>query len=532
MFGDSVQLHGRDDELRELDRLHDRVRAGRSAALVIRGEAGVGKTALLQYAARRALPAFRVARIAGVESEAELAYAGLHQLCGPMLGQLGALPEPQQSALRVAFGLAGGAAPGRFLVGLATLSLLAETAAARPLMCLIDDAQWLDRASSEILGFVARRLAAESVAMVFAVRDHEAGADPGRLTGLPVIDLRGLSGADARAVLATVVPGRLDPGMCERLVDETGGNPLALLELPRGMSPAELAAGFGPPAAGGATADVESHFAVRLRRLPEPTQRLMLLAACDGAGDVLTLWRAAAELGIGFEAAWPEVTDELFEIGAQVRFRHPLVRSAVWRSASVDERRAAHRALAEATDAAADPDRRAWHRAQASVGPDEDVAAELERSADRAQARGGFAAAAALLDRSANLTPRPAVRFERRLAAVRSHLRAGAFDTARALLSAAEPGCPTIWPGLASRCCAGRWRRPPTPAATRPGNCSTRPGAWSGWTPRCPAGPIPTPGPPRCSPVISPSPAATWPRCPGRRGPVLGRTFRSARSAA
>ncbi|XVV15317.1 ATP-binding protein [Actinoplanes sp. CA-131856] len=436
MFGDSVRLHGRDSELRELDRLRESVRAGQSATLVIRGEAGVGKTALLDYAAQRALPVFRVARIAGVESEAELAYAGLHQLCRPMLAHLDALPGPQQSALRVAFGLTGGAAPDRFLVSLATLSLLAEVAGSKPLMCLVDDVQWLDRASSEILGFVARRLAGESVAMVFAVRDT-AGTDPGRLTGLPVMALRGLSGEDARALLATVVPGRLDPGMCDRVVDETGGNPLALLELPRGMSPAELAAGFGPPAAGGAAADVEKHYAVRLRTLPEPTQRLMLLAACDGAGDVLTLWRAATGLGIGFEAAWPEVTDGLFEIGAQVRFRHPLVRSAVYRSASVEERRAAHQALAQATDATTDPDRRAWHRALASAGPDEEVAAELEQSADRAQARGGFAAAAALLDRSADLTPRPAVRFERRLAAVRSHLRAGAFGTARALLAAA-----------------------------------------------------------------------------------------------
>ncbi|SNY24232.1 helix-turn-helix transcriptional regulator [Paractinoplanes atraurantiacus] len=442
MLGDTVKLHGRDEEFRELDRLRESVRAGQSAALVIRGEAGMGKTALLRYAAQRAVPDFRVARIAGVESEAELPYAGLHQFCAPMLGHLEALPEPQQSALGVAFGLTGGAAPDRFLVGLATLSLLAEVAGAKPLMCLIDDVQWLDAASSEILGFVARRLAAESVAMVFAARARDAEANLGRLAGLPVMVLGGVSGEDARALLSTVVPGRLDPGVCDRLVAETGGNPLALLELPRGMSAAELAAGFGPPAAGGAAADVESRYAVRLGLLPEPTQRLMLLAACDGSGDVSTIWRAAAGLGIGFEAAWPEVTDGLFEIGAEVRFRHPLVRSAVYRSATVQQRRAAHEALAQATDAAVHPDRRAWHRAQASAGPDEEVAAELERSAGRAQARGGFAAAAALLDRSADLTLRPTVRFERRLAAARSHLRAGAFDTARALLAAAESEVP------------------------------------------------------------------------------------------
>jgi DNA-binding CsgD family transcriptional regulator/tetratricopeptide (TPR) repeat protein len=440
--GDFVQLHGRSDELRELDRLCDEVRSGRSAALVIRGEAGMGKTALLRHVARRALPHFRVARVAGVESEAELAYAGLHQLCAPMLDHLGTLPEPQRSALCVAFGLAGGAAPDRFLVGLATLSLLAEMAGPRPLICLVDDVQWLDGASSEILGFVARRLAAESVAMVFAVRDHGPGADRHRLAGLPVMSLGGISGADARALLSTVVPGRLDPRVCDRVVAETSGNPLAMLELPRGMSPAELAAGFGLPTAGGTTAGMESHYAGRLRALPAPTQQLMLLAACDGTGDATTIWRAAARLGIDVDAARTEATDGLFEIGAQVQFRHPLVRSAVYRSASVAGRRAAHEALAHATDAAADPDRRAWHRAQASSGPDEDVAMELERSADRAQARGGFAAAAALLERSAGLTLEPGVRFERRLAAVRSHLRAGAFDTALALLAAAESETP------------------------------------------------------------------------------------------
>ncbi|TDO36488.1 regulatory LuxR family protein [Paractinoplanes brasiliensis] len=435
-------LHGRNDEIRALDQLFDSVRTGHSAVLIIRGEAGVGKTALLRHAAQRATPHFRTGQIAGVEAEAELAYAGLHQLCAPMLDHLDAIPEPQRSALRVAFGLAAGQAPDRFLVGLATLSLLAEVAGSRPLICLIDDVQWLDAASSEILGFVARRLAAESVAMVFAVRAQPGGPDDGRLAGLPVMTLGGIAGADARALLATVVPGRLDPRVCDRVVAETGGNPLALLELPRGMSPAELAAGFGLPAVGGAAAGLESHYANRVRALPAPTQQLMLLAACDGAGDVTTVWRAAAGLGIGFDAARPEVTDGLLEIGAQVRFRHSLVRSAVYRSASVAERRAAHEALAQATDATTDPDRRAWHRAQATAGPDEDVARELERSAGRAQARGGFAAAAALLERSAGLTLEPAVRFERRLAAVRSHLRAGAFDTALALLAAAEAETP------------------------------------------------------------------------------------------
>jgi DNA-binding CsgD family transcriptional regulator len=410
--------------------------------LVIRGEAGVGKTALLRQAVQRALPHFRIAEIAGVQSEVELAYAGLHQLCSPMLDHLGALPEPQQAALRIAFGLSGGNAPDRFLVGLATLSLLAEVAGDQPLMCLIDDAQWLDEASGQVLAFVARRLAEESVAMVFAVRDHGQGADRGRFAGLSVMPLGGVSGEHARALLSTVVPGLLDPRVCDRVVAETRGNPLALLELPRGMTSAELGAGFGLPTAGGIAAGVQSHYVGRLRALPAPTQRLMLLAACDGVGDATTIWRAAASLGITSDAARPEVTEGLFDIGTQVRFRHPLVRSAVYQSSSVEERRAAHEALARATDPTADPDRRAWHRAHASPGPDEDVAVELERSADRAQARGGYAAAAALLERSADLTLQPTVRFERRVAAARSHLRAGAFDTALALLAVADSEAP------------------------------------------------------------------------------------------
>jgi DNA-binding CsgD family transcriptional regulator len=443
MFGDShQQLHGRGEELRELDRLCERVGAGQSAALVVHGESGMGKTALLRYVAHRALPGFRIAEVAGVESEIGLAYAGLHQLCARLLGHLETLPGPQRSALRIAFGLADGNAPDRFLVGLATLSLLAEAAGDQPLICLIDDAQWLDEASTEILGFVARRLAAESVAMVFAVRDQGHAADRGRLAGLPVMSLEGVSGADARALLATVVPGRLDPRVCDRIVAETRGNPLALLELPRGMSPAELAGGFGLPTGGGIADGVESHYAARIRLLPAPTQRLMLLAACDGVGDERTIWRAAAALGIWTDPTRPEVIDGLFEAGAQFQFRHPLVRSAVYRSASVEDRRAAHEALAQATDAAKDPDHRAWHRAQASAGPDEEIAAELERSADRARARGGFAAAAALLERSASLTPQPTARFERRLAAARSHFRAGAFDIARALLAAAASEVP------------------------------------------------------------------------------------------
>ncbi|GAB3062170.1 LuxR family transcriptional regulator [Intrasporangium mesophilum] len=436
MSGDP-RLHGRDTELHELDQLCDRLKAGESAALVIRGQPGMGKTALLRQLASRARAGFRVAEIAGVEAEAELAYAALHQLCSPWLDRLEALPEPQQAALRAALGITRVTAPDRFLVGLATLSLMAEVSRAKPLLCLVDDAQWLDAASSEVLGFVARRLDVESVALVFGVRTGEDHADRGHFAALPEMRLGGLRGEDARKLLATVVPGRLDLRVCARVVAETGGNPLALLELSRGMGAAELAAGFGLPL-GGATAGVESLYIAKVRKLPEPTQLFLLLAACEGLGDATTLWRAAGLLGIGTDAALPEAAEGLLEVGARVRFRHPLVRSAVYRSAPAEDRRVAHEALAEAIDREVEPDRRAWHRAHSCLGPDEEVAAELEASAERAQARGGFAAAAALLERSAGLTPAPDARFERRLAAVRSHTRAGAFDTALGLAAMAE----------------------------------------------------------------------------------------------
>ena len=236
-------FRGRTSEREVLDRLLENVRSGQSAVLVIRGEAGVGKTALLRYAARQA-SGFRLAQIAGVESEMELPFAGLHQLCAPMLAQLGALPDPQQRALSVALGLSSGDAPDRFLVALAALSLLAEVAVERPLLCFVDDAQWLDGASGQVLGFVARRLLAESVAIVFAVREP---SDERELVGLPELPLGGLEEEDARAVLATVIPGRLDERVRDRIVAETRGNPLALLELPRGLSAAQLAGGFGLP---------------------------------------------------------------------------------------------------------------------------------------------------------------------------------------------------------------------------------------------------------------------------------------------
>jgi DNA-binding CsgD family transcriptional regulator len=433
------ELRGRTNEMRRLNDLCDVARGGGSATLVMRGGAGVGKTALLRHIADQAGARFRLAEIAGAESEMEFAYAGLHQLCSPMLAQADRLSEPQRSALSVAFGLGVGPAPDRLLIGVATLALLAQVAQTRPLMCLIDDAQWLDDASCEVFGFVARRLAAESVAMVFAMRDRHERV---QLSGLPEMEIEGLAPHDARALLETVVLGRLDERVSDRIIAETGGNPLALLELPRGMSPAELAGGFGLPVAGGVAAQLEQHFLRRVRRLPEPTQQLMLLAAADAIGDATTIWRAATSLGIGTDAATPAARERLFEIGTRAQFHHPLVRSAVYYAASVSARRTAHAALAEATDPDTDPDRRAWHRAHATSGPDGEVADELERTAARAQARGGFAAAAALLERSATLTPEPAVRVERRLAAAQSNLRAGAFEAALGLLAVADSEAP------------------------------------------------------------------------------------------
>jgi DNA-binding CsgD family transcriptional regulator len=429
-------LLGRADERQLLDRLLENVRGGQSAVLAVRGEAGVGKTALLHYCAGQA-SGFRVAKIAGVESEMELPFAALHQLCAPMLARLGAVPEPQQVALSVALGLASGDTPDRFLVAVAALSLLAEVAAERPLLCFVDDAQWLDAASGQVLGFVARRLLAESVAIVFAVREP---SDELELAGLPELALGSLQDEDARALLATVIPGRLDERVRDRLVAETRGNPLAILELPRGLTATQLP-GESPLVGSQALAGrIEESFLQRLEGLPEEARSLLLVAAAEPVGDPLLVWRAAERLGIGFSAVAADATAGLLAIGERVTFLHPLVRSAVYRSAAAQERRAVHLALAQATDRNVDPDRRAWHLAAAAAGPDEQVAVELERSAGRAQARGGLAAAAAFLQRSVELTGDSARRADRALAAAEASLQAGMFDVGRRLLATAEVG--------------------------------------------------------------------------------------------
>jgi DNA-binding CsgD family transcriptional regulator len=429
---------GRFTEQGQLDRLLDQVRGGESAALVVRGEAGIGKTALLDYCAGRA-SGFRVARIAGMESEMELPFAVLHRLCGPMLAEVDRLPDPQQNALRVAFGLTSGDAPDQFLVALASLSLLAEAGRKRPLLCVVDDAQWLDAASGKVLGFVARRLLAESVLVLLALREP---TEDLQFLGLPELLLHGLSDHDARALLEAATPGRVDARVRDRMVAEGRGNPLVLLELPRRTSAVELAGGFPVPDSRDLTGQLEEHFLRRHEALPAATQRLLLIAAADPTGDAALLWHAAQTLGIGREIAAAD-TEHLVEIGTTVRFRHPLVRSSIYSGASSEDRRAVHSALAAAMDPQTDPDRRVWHRALAALGPDEEIASELEHSAGRAQSRGGLAAAAAFLQRSVALTQDPERRADRALAAAQAHVQAGGFGEAPRLLGVAETDAQT-----------------------------------------------------------------------------------------
>jgi hypothetical protein len=388
----------------------------------------------LSYVSNRA-SRWRISRAAGVESESELAFAGLQQLCAPMLGRLDRLPDPQRDALATAFGLKSGDTPDRFLVGLAVLMLLADAAEQQPLVCLVDDAHWLDEASRQTLGFVARRLLADSVALVFAARS---AVD--ELGGLPELWIHGLSDTDARALLQAAFSAPLDVAVRDAIIAETGGNPLALLELPRGLAPDELAGGFRLLDALPFGARLEEMFRRRLDSLPDETRRLMLIAAAEPTEDPTLLRRAARELAIGVGAAGPAVAAGLFEISPRATFRHPVIRSAIYRAASSDDRMSVHLALAEATDPEIDPDRRAWHRAQATPGPDAEVAAELERSAERAQARGGLAAAAAFLEWAAALTLDPSLRAARLLAAAQAKHQAGARDAALALLNGVKAG--------------------------------------------------------------------------------------------
>jgi DNA-binding CsgD family transcriptional regulator/tetratricopeptide (TPR) repeat protein len=434
--GRAPDLTDRRTERRVLDRFAAGVRDGQGSALVVRGDPGVGKTVLLEYLAGGATSSgCRVVRATGVQSEMELAFAGLHQLCAPLLDRAGHLPEPQHEALRIAFGLAVGPPPDRFLVGLAVLGLLSEAAADRPLICVVDDQQWLDQASAQALGFAARRLAADPVGLVFAARV------PGRdVAGLPELAVGGLADSDARILLDSVLTGPLDARVRDQIVADTHGNPLALLELPRGLTAAELAGGFGLSGGVPLAGQIEDSFGRQIEALPVPARRLLQLAAADPSGDTGLVWRAAGRLGIPVDAAASATEAGLAAFGVRVRFRHPLVRSAAYRSLSDSERRETHAALAEVTDPAVDPDRRAWHLAQATAGADEEVAAELERSAGRAQARGGIAAAAAFLERAALLTPDPYTGAQRALGAAQAKHLAGAQSAALALVAVAEAG--------------------------------------------------------------------------------------------
>src|SRR5882762_566254 len=430
----SEQLLGRERERVALDRVLEAARGGHGGVLVVHGEPGVGKTALLEYA-REAGREFRVVQTVGVEGEMELPYAALQQLCSPILELTERLPMHQGDALAIAFGLSAGAPPSPFLVGLAIHGLLSEASEERPLLCVVDDAQWLDRASARALAFVARRLLAEKIAFVFAARELGDA-----LAGLPELRVEALGHRDARTLLESVLPAPLDESVLDRIVLETRGNPLALLELPRGLTPTQLAGGFGLPVAVPLSASIEESFRRRLAGLPGDARRFLFVAAADPVGDTELVWRAARQLGIPESVVEAVEAEGLLQLGARVVFRHPLVRSAVYRAAGLKERRAVHRALAEATDPKIDPDRRAWHRAQAASMPDEDVAAELERSAGRAQARGGLAAVAAFLERVAALTPEPMHRAQRLLAAAGANRDAGALEAALGLLADVEAG--------------------------------------------------------------------------------------------
>src|SRR3954464_15288308 len=429
-------LRGRGSECALLDELVAAIRRGESQSLVLRGAAGIGKTALLEYLIASA-PDATIVRAVGVPSDMELPYAALHQLCGPLLDRLEALPAPQRRAMEIVFGVTAGEAPDRFLVGLAVLSLFSEVAEQRPLLCVVDDAQWLDQASALTLAFVARRLLAEPVAIIFATRE------PGEeLQHVSELEVFGVHDSDARALLSSAVRFKLDERVRDRIIAETRGNPLALLELPRGLTARQLAGGFGLLGAQALTGRIEESFVRRLEALSDDARRLLLVAAAEPVGDPLLLWRAAKRLRIRPAAAEEAEADELLVIREWVRFRHPLVRSAVYRTATGEQRRQVHLALAEATDGSVDPDRRAWHLATAAAKPDERVAAALEQSAGRAQARGGLAAAAAFLHRSVVLSADPEQRVRRALAAAQASLDAGIFEGALELLALPEASTP------------------------------------------------------------------------------------------
>ena len=439
-------LYGRAGEQSVIAGLLTGAQVGRSAALVVRGEPGIGKTALLDYAAAAAGAAgFQVVRGAGVECEAELSFAGLHVLLGPALGKLASLPEPQRDVLAVAFGLQRPGSRDRFLVGLAVLSLLAELAEDGPLLCLVDDAHWLDRASAEALVFTARRLGAEGIAVIFAARSHDQSFPA---PGLPVLRLGGLDEESATALLSEHGPGLSAEIRC-RILAEARGNPLGLIELCAVYADQATAAGPGGESPL-LTDRLRQAFEGQLRRLPEDAQTLLLIAAAESSGNLRVLLAAASALGVALTAMGPaEQTRMISLAGDTVAFRHPLVRAAVYQAATVSQRLAVHQALAGALRSPADADRRAWHLAAAATGPDEEVAAELERTAGEARARSGYAAAAAALERAVQLTIDPVAQAARLASAAETRAEIGDFDHARNL--AARAAAQTTDPIVAAR---------------------------------------------------------------------------------
>src|SRR5271166_5348607 len=424
-------LLDRELERGQIDRVLETARQRRSAALVLQGEPGTGKTTLLDYAVESGRD-FEIVRLLGIESETELGFAALHQLLLPFLAGLRSLPVPQRDALAGALGLRRADSPDRFLLALAALTMLARAATKRPLLCIVDDAQWLDRESAGILGFIARRLSADAIAMLFAVRGtSERTVD---LEGIRWVQIGGLPPEEAGQLLASAAAGRVDRGVSERIIAQTGGNPLGLIELGGGLSREQLAGEISLPELLPVGESLQARYLRQIRSMPAETQVLLLAAAADPTGDPALLWRAGEFLGFGVRAAAPAEADGLLRFSPLVRFRQPLIRSALYHGVALAERVRVHEALARATDPQAAADLRAWHRAEAAIGPDESVARELERAADRARERGGWAASARFLTRAATLTPDADERFRRVLAAARAETTAGACVRAQALL--------------------------------------------------------------------------------------------------
>jgi len=434
--GASLVLVGRDRECARIDELLAGALAGESGSLVVRGEPGIGKTALLEYAAERAV-GMELLTTAGVEAEADLAFAGLYGLLRPILGRLSELPEMQAEALAGALGLAPSSGSDRFLASAAVLGLLAEAAEELPLLCLVEDAHWLDTPSAEALVFAARRLRAERVAIFFAVREGEGRAFEGR--SLPEVLLTGLDDEDARALFSGS-SDEIASSVRERVLDEAAGNPLALLELPAGLSEEQRAGLEALPDSIPLTARVQAAFAARVERLPAAAQTMLLIAAADGTGDVATAVSAGAELGVTAEALEPaEASGVVRADGGRIAFRHPLVRAAVLDAATLAQRQRTHAALASVLHGEEHADRRVWHHALATLTADENVAAALEAAARRSQLRGGQASAATAFERAAELSDAEPSRSRRLGEAAEAAWAAGQPERARGLVTRSLP---------------------------------------------------------------------------------------------